>query len=155
MLVTVWANSIIFFPPKIPFLLKLMKGLLDLGRAEDGIVRKVSWSAWRLNIEFCAEEGMNDVSGVSLWLPWRQLHPCCALGQKRGKWSPCRSLCEGLRNIRVTVTDFSDLSKCFPSYPMQLLLSELFKVTMRKKIHSWIKVSSSPVEAFHLFGLFY
>lgn len=157
MLITVCANSInLFFSPSENniFTEIHLKGSFGLGSAEDGIVRKVSCSAWRLNIGFCAEEGMSDVSGVSLWLPWRQFCPCCALGQKRGKWAPCRSLREGLSNIRVTVRDFRDLSKCSPSYLMHLLLSKLFRVTMREKKYSWIKVSTGPVEVFHLFGLF-
>lgn len=80
--------------------------------------------------------------------------PAVPLGRRGANEPPCRSLREGLSNIRVTVRDFHDLSKYSPSYLMHLLLSKLFRVTMREKKYSWIKVSTGPVEVFHLFVLF-
>jgi len=48
--------------------------------------------------------------------------------------APPADLHEGINSIRVIVTDFCDLSKRFPSYPMYLLPEKLFRVITRKKM---------------------
>lgn len=138
MLFTICANSIyllfFFFPWKEHVcIVILMKWSFDLGRAEDDTLRNFSWPAWRLNIGLCARRRVWVMSPGCLCGCHGGSYVPAVLSGRRGATEPPADPCEGINNIRAIVTDFYDLSKCFPSYPMHLLLYKLFRVTMGKK----------------------
>lgn len=111
----------------------LMKRPFDLGRAEDYTLRNFSWPAWRLNIGICVRRKVWVMSLGCLCNCHRGSNVPAVLSGWTGATEPHADPHEGINNIKVIVTDFYDVSKWFPSYPMHLLLYKFFKVTTGKK----------------------
>lgn len=121
MLFTICANSIFF---------SFLKRTCLHCNSHEMIIWNFFWPAWRINTGICA---MRRVWAMSLGCLCSCRGGSCVpavLFGRRGATEPPEDPCEGTNNIRVIVTDCYDLSKCFPTHPMHLLLFKLLRVTM-------------------------